>query len=264
MTNTNKNSNKRFRDWAMIVYPESAPEDWRQKLDNLHVPGVGILHDKDVNPDKTPKKDHNHIVFLYSGPKSYNQIKQITDMLNAPIPQAIENGDPAGYLRYLLHMDNPEKHQYSMDELYFFGGFNINQYLDLINNAGTRKQLSQQVINFIIAKHYTSISDLIVYCEQNNRPDWEDIIVNHNTMAINLVLKDQYYKKQRAKEERKEAEKQALLDRHERETFDKQMSKKQKTLYLIRELDKKGKPQKEIADTLGLTVRTVRKYLNGK
>lgn len=47
--------------WTFIVYPESAPENWRSLLDDLHVPWVeGPLHDKDTNPDGTPKKPHWH------------------------------------------------------------------------------------------------------------------------------------------------------------------------------------------------------------
>lgn len=280
MTNTNKKSNKkkapklaqkpkktsdpnkipkRYRNWAMVIYPESVPENWKQILDDLHVKGVRILHDKDVNPDGTNKKAHWHVVLMYSGPKSYSQIKEITDMLHAPAPQAIKNGDPAGYLRYLTHMDNPEKYQYSTDDLQFFGGFTMQAYLNIINDSGTKEAILQDIIHFIINNHYTSISALTRYCMDNDKPDWESIIINSNTYTITVYLKDQYQQQQHAEEER-----QKLIDQHERESFEETMSKKQKTLYMIQKMDKKGISQKEIAETLGISVRTVRRYLRGQ
>ena len=40
------------RSWTFVLYPESCPEDWQEKL--LGVPFLrSPLHDKDVNPDGT-------------------------------------------------------------------------------------------------------------------------------------------------------------------------------------------------------------------
>lgn len=49
----------RKRNWVFVVYPESAPENWREQLKEMLVPGfISPLHDKDVNADGSPK---NHI-----------------------------------------------------------------------------------------------------------------------------------------------------------------------------------------------------------
>ena len=40
------------RDWTFVVYPESAPENWRTILDETFMRWVeSPLHDKDVNAD---------------------------------------------------------------------------------------------------------------------------------------------------------------------------------------------------------------------
>ena len=36
---------------------------------------ISPLHDKDMNPDNTPKKPHYHVILTYSGPTSYNVVK---------------------------------------------------------------------------------------------------------------------------------------------------------------------------------------------
>src|SRR5690625_6212064 len=83
-----KNKNQRTRNWSIIVYPESAPENWIDILQKEYVKMVvSPLHDKDVNPDDTLKKAHYHVLFMFDGVKSYNQVKSIADSVNAPIPQ---------------------------------------------------------------------------------------------------------------------------------------------------------------------------------
>ena len=90
----------RARTWTFILYPESAPENWRDILDGYHIPWVeSPLHDNDVNPDGTAKKAHRHVILLFDGKKSFEQVKDITDALNAPTPQKTAN--TKGLVRYL-------------------------------------------------------------------------------------------------------------------------------------------------------------------
>src|SRR5699024_4399385 len=106
-----KNKNQRTRNWSIIVYPESAPENWIDILQKEYVKMVvSPLHDKDVNPDDTLKKAHYHVLFMFDGVKSYNQVKSIADSVNAPIPQIV--GSAKGLTRYMLHIDNTDKAQY--------------------------------------------------------------------------------------------------------------------------------------------------------
>ena len=74
-----------------MFYPESAPENWRDILDDYHIPWVeSPLHDKDVNPDGEIKKRIG-ILVCFSGKKSYGQILEITNKLNCPAPQIMKN-----------------------------------------------------------------------------------------------------------------------------------------------------------------------------
>ena len=102
---------KRGRNWTIIVYPDSAPDDWRDQLDQLHIQWIeSPLHDKDTNPDGTVKKAHWHVLLLFDGNKSYQQVKDITAKLNTVNPQRVESA--RGMVRYMVHLDNPEKYQY--------------------------------------------------------------------------------------------------------------------------------------------------------
>ena len=129
-----KNKNKiKKRVWAFVVYPESAPSDW---IEQLRLTGIQIaispLHDKDLDPTEGHKKAHYHIIACYGGPTTYANVKQLTDVLNAPIPIALET--VGGYYRYFTHKDNPDKYQYDEREIKTLNGFNIADYVGLTNS----------------------------------------------------------------------------------------------------------------------------------
>lgn len=67
----------RTRNYATIVYKESAPENWKEILSDEH---VGVLispyHDKDLNPDGEVKKAHWHVLILFDGVKSQRQAEE--------------------------------------------------------------------------------------------------------------------------------------------------------------------------------------------
>lgn len=44
--------NIKKRNWAFVLYPESAPADWREQLQKTGLQcAISPLHDKDMNPD---------------------------------------------------------------------------------------------------------------------------------------------------------------------------------------------------------------------
>ena len=60
----------RARAWTFIVYPESAPENWRDVLDGFHLQwACSPIHDRDVNATGEPKKAHWHILLSFGGKK---------------------------------------------------------------------------------------------------------------------------------------------------------------------------------------------------
>lgn len=112
----------RTRNFATVVYPDSAPADWKEKLDQLHVAAfISPLHDKDINPNGEPKKAHYHVLVMFEGPKDYDtQVKPIFDEIGAVGREIVNSA--RGYARYLCHLDNPEKAPYSPSEVVCMGG----------------------------------------------------------------------------------------------------------------------------------------------
>ena len=176
--------NVKKRNWAFVLYPESAPLDWREQLQLTGLQcAISPLHDKDINPDGEVKKSHYHIIIVYEGPTSYNVVKSLTDRLNQPIPQPLEQ--VRGYYRYLTHKDNPEKYQYEDKFITTINGFNISNYVELTKSEISK--IKSEIIDFIQDNDILEYSDLIDYLKQFERTDCLDIATNH-TLFFNTYI----------------------------------------------------------------------------
>jgi hypothetical protein len=172
------------RDWTFIIYPESAPERWREILDETHLRWVeSPLHDKDVNEDGEPKKPHWHILLSYDGPVGLSAVRKIAERLNTPEPRKV--GSAKGLVRYMAHLDNPEKYQYPVSEIVGHGGADIASYFEL--TATRRLDVMKEIVQYIYAEKITNYADFLMVCIENS-DEWFEVAVNHNTLAINKML----------------------------------------------------------------------------
>lgn len=58
--------------------PESAPDGWQQIIAEWKIEAlISPLHDKDVDPQNQPKKPHHHVVVLFEGKKSLEQVREL-------------------------------------------------------------------------------------------------------------------------------------------------------------------------------------------
>src|SRR5699024_6441351 len=128
MVNKSSQGNVKTKHWTVVIYPVSVCEGKRDILDDEHIIWDETpLHDKYIYPNIQIKKDNNHIMVMYDGVNSYNEILELTERINATVPQRC--GSAKGLVRYMLHMDNPEKYQYDRDEMIAHGGADILEML---------------------------------------------------------------------------------------------------------------------------------------
>lgn len=185
----NKESDDRTRTWTFILYPESAPEDWLDRLNDMHIQFiVSPLHDKDKEPgtgDKEFKKAHYHIVLKFQTKKSYDQICEITNSLNQPRPERVR--DFQTMVRYLCHLDHPHKYQYPTSELQAFGGLDVEEYLKPL--ATLRRIYITQMIDYIEENNITELRDLTWYARRYRFDDWYKLITDNCSYFMNMYLK---------------------------------------------------------------------------
>lgn len=178
------------RNWAFVLYPESAPGDWRDRLTQTGLQcAVSPLHDRDTNADGTPKKAHYHVILAYNGPTSYSVVRKLTqDALCGTIPQPLEQ--IRGYYRYLTHKDNPEKVQYDERDITTINGFNIADFVEL-----TRSEVDAIIYELQTLCRETGIheyADLMDYVQDNMDMAHYSVASSHSIFFVSYLRSARY------------------------------------------------------------------------
>lgn len=172
------------RTWAFVMYPESAPENWREILDGMHVRAlVSPLHDRDVNPGGEPKKPHWHVLLMFDGPVRKAYADSLADAFNGT-KSAEKVASTRGYARYLCHLDNPEKAQYDPGEVEAFGG--ADYALASMGEAEAVNAALDDIEEFIDTQGIVSYRALCQYARAE-RPEWTRVIRTHTVHLMAYV-----------------------------------------------------------------------------
>lgn len=147
------------REWTFVLYPESAPPDWRDIIRQRGlIAAASPLHDRDINADGTPKKPHHHIIVVYDGPTTYSNVCALSvGELHGTIPKVLDS--PRGMYTYFTHEDNPEKAQYRKEDIEHFNNFNITDLCML--KQSEIFEIKKRVISFIDDNDIIEYADLI-------------------------------------------------------------------------------------------------------
>lgn len=178
----------RTRNFATVVYPESAPEDWIEILTQQFVPAfVSPLHDQDNNPTGEIKKEHYHVILMFDGVKTTAQATEIFDKIGGVGCETVQS--IRGYARYLCHLDNPEKAQYSTEDVRCLCGAD---YSGVIGLAIDKYKAIGDMIDFCEENAIYSYAQLLRYARME-RFDWFRILCDSGTLVMREFLKSKYW-----------------------------------------------------------------------
>lgn len=177
--------NVKKRNWSFLLYPESAPPNWRDMLQQTGLQcAISPLHDKDLNPTGEAKKPHYHVIVCYSGPTSYNVVKGLTEAMRAPIPQALEQ--VRGMYRYFTHMDNPEKYQYDEADITTINGFSIMDFVELTKSEVL--SIKRELQSLIRDSDITEYSDFMDILQDSDNADQQYDVAASNTFFFEKYI----------------------------------------------------------------------------
>jgi len=177
-------SSGRTRNFATVIYPESAVDNWQQILSDYHVPCfISPLHDKDLNVTGEQKKEHYHVMIMFDGLKTTDQALEIINSIGGVGCEKI--GVLRGYARYLCHLDNPDKYQYPIDQVINLSGA---CYVDIIGLSSDKYVAIGDMIDFCLSDNIFSYSDLLIY-SRLHRQDWFRVLCDSGTMVMREFLK---------------------------------------------------------------------------
>lgn len=190
----------RTRNYTAIVYPdcENTPENWMEVLSDFHIPMfISPLHDSDVNPDGKLKKPHYHVIICFEGVKTPAQAREVFASVAAVPPPdgrfAVQS--LRGMARYLCHLDNPEKAQYSQADVRCLCGAD---YYSTINLITDKFAALCEMKDF--CRKYDIDSFYLLDCyAQEHRPDWMRVLAESSSVYIERWLKSRVWSKENKK-----------------------------------------------------------------
>ena len=182
-------NNKRTRNFATVVYPDSAPDNWQEILINQFVQSfISPLHDKDLDPDGNLKKPHWHVLIMFDSVKTVEQAKEFFSLIGGVGMEIVQSA--RGYARYLCHMDNPEKFQYNPEQVRSLCGAD---YLSLIGLAIDKYKAITDIVTFCRYNGITEYCDLFDYCV-SERSDWLRVLCDNGTYVVERYLRSFRFK----------------------------------------------------------------------
>ena len=177
----------RTRNYATVVYAESAPADWQAILSELCISAfVSPYHDQDKNPDGTEKKPHWHVMIMFDTVKSKDQAREIFDKFGGVGCEVINS--MRGYARYLCHLDNPEKHQYDKKDVLCFAGAD---YESVVGLPSDRLVALADMVDYINDNDIYSYAVFLTWC-RSNRSDWFNILATTSSVFIRGFISSRY------------------------------------------------------------------------
>src|SRR5659263_48751 len=181
----------RTRNWTVVLYPESAPGTWREIIDDMHIEWIeSPLHDNDKNATGDSKKPHWHVLLMFGAVKAYDQVKELTDSLNAPIPERCHNSN--ALVRYMAHLDNPDKAQYLISDIIAHGGVDLAEMLR--PSSSERYTIINEMITYVKTERVTEFQDLMDHARSTEFDRWFPLLCDNSCYVVNQYIKSQRHR----------------------------------------------------------------------
>lgn len=184
----------RTRNFATVVYPDSAPGNWQEILVQQFIPAfISPLHDRDINPTGEVKKPHYHVMLMFDGVKTREQAQEVFSKINGVGCEIVQS--VRGYARYLCHLDNPEKAQYKQEDVRALYGADYTKTIGLVTD---KYKAIGEMIDYCEEHDIVSYSELLTYCRME-RFDWFRVLCDNGTVVIKEYLKSRSWTRERVK-----------------------------------------------------------------
>lgn len=134
-------SKEKARYFTFLLYPESIPEDWVERLELLDVPiAISPIHDKDLSDmdGQKYKKAHYHVIYVAKNPVTADsvriKIKRCLGDKSVALVKIVATSMENMYL-YLTHESKDavakNKVKYSRKDIKLINNFDIDRYITL-------------------------------------------------------------------------------------------------------------------------------------
>ncbi len=116
MSKKSKGETPRIRQFFFICYPESIPQSIDVCIRESNPDAYAyILHDEDYDINDMLKKAHYHVLLKFENARTYSSIAKQFGIAENNVEYC---KSPRAAVRYLLHLDTPEKTSYPRERIH--------------------------------------------------------------------------------------------------------------------------------------------------
>lgn len=156
---------KKCRRWGIILWTDNLVH--LQALDYIkrnYKDYIYILHNKDIKEDGSLKKPHYHVILYFPNQKTLSSLKKQL-VLNDTDFYDIKS--MSGQLRYLIHFDDEDKAQYSIDDVHG-SRFMIEKFNQSVKNYCSETEQSSVIVDYIFSDNVTSLYQVFQFVLDND------------------------------------------------------------------------------------------------
>ncbi len=190
-----KRAGQRTRNWTVIFYPEDIPENWTSLVDEQHFKWIeGPIHDRDTNPDGTPKKPHCHTLFTFESVKTVEQVEELLksifgesgtgSIIGALKPKQVT--DRCAIVRYMAHMDNSDKAQYEVTDIKGHNGADPAEILKYSETETRHMVIAME--EYIEENGIVEVADFAKAIRYDH-PEWHALFSRKMTMYFSIFIR---------------------------------------------------------------------------
>lgn len=208
----------KHRFFAVILYPESLPDDWLDKLESMGRPvAISPLHDLDkvenpVADGHEFKKAHYHLLWIEANPVTPDAVRnRLKRALGTKAVNHVEIVDSVEhYYNYLTHESKDairkNKHKYDPKDIVKLNDFDVDRYVTL--DAEDKSNMLRQVLDIIEDQKFCNIIQVDKYMIAHagergsiSIRNWMDIVTTKSSV-IDAFCRGVYQERQLAREKR--------------------------------------------------------------
>lgn len=175
--------------WWGYGYPDTMPEDWRDIADKSGFEILAMFHDQDVTVDGELKEPHWHIAIRFSHAVGIEDAKEALLPLGVKEKSIQWRDSWRAVARYLCHLDDPNKTQYSPDHVLEFGGAD---YLTAINRQKDKYRIVSAMQDWVQANNCRSFAKLNDYARENDM-EWFMALCDNCAIIMREYIKSRRY-----------------------------------------------------------------------
>lgn len=168
----NKNTRVQGKTWTFIIYPDSAPENWKQLFKEMLISGA---YSPEHQPESIDGKKHYHCILEFPSNMSLDRVKDLISIFKPGVTTPFLVYDKPRMYRYLTHMDDKDKDSYDPNEVTYF---NV-PYWEYVNTQGGLSDTLTDIVDWCNVNNCDSFKELFNHALFTNNINWMSFISSH-------------------------------------------------------------------------------------